>query len=86
MILAAEVGERPEVLRQPGDRVEVAEPLVDAVLEGMADRSRAPVRDPASNERRQRGQLRQFGCLSGRLRDDRQGSGAHQVTRSAGRP
>ena len=32
------------------------------------------------DECRQRGQLGQFGCLPGRLRDSGQGGGAHQVT------
>jgi hypothetical protein len=55
VILAAEAGERPQVPRLPWEGVEVDEPLVDPVPEGVAHGSGASVRDPTIDHRGQRG-------------------------------
>jgi hypothetical protein len=46
---AAEVRERPQVPRLAGQAVQVDQPLVDPVPEGVPDRSGAPVRDLAGD-------------------------------------
>ena len=68
--------ERPEVPGLAGERVQVDQPLVDPVPEGVPDRSGAPVRDLAGDQGWQRGQLR--ACGRGRRREER--GRAHQAT------
>ena len=53
---AAELRERPQVPGLAGEAVQVDQPLVDPVPEGVPDRSGAPVRDLAGDQGRQRGQ------------------------------
>jgi hypothetical protein len=55
VILAAEAGERPQVPRLSWNGVEVDEPLVDPVLEGVAHGTGASVGDPTIDERGQHG-------------------------------
>ena len=49
VVSAAEVRERPQVPRLAGEAVQVDQPLVDPVPEGVPDRSGAPVRDLADD-------------------------------------
>ena len=56
VILAAE----PQVRLSPGKGVEIDEPLVEWVLEGVPNRPVPPVGDPADDKRRERGQIRRF--------------------------
>ena len=47
MIAGAEPGQRPQPRRQPGQVVQVDQPLVAAVAEGVAQRGGADMADPA---------------------------------------
>jgi hypothetical protein len=49
VVSAAEVRERPQVPGLAGEAVQVDQPLVDPVPEGVPDRSGAPVRDLAGD-------------------------------------
>ena len=62
VVRAAEVRERPQVPGLAGEAVQVDQPLVDPVPEGVPDRSGAPVRDLADDQGWQRGQLRCGRC------------------------
>src|SRR5689334_9498373 len=76
VVSAAEARERPEVPGLAGERVQVDQPLVEPMPEGVPDWSGAPVRDLADDQGWQRGQLRAGG--RGSRREER--GRAHQVT------
>ena len=76
VVSAAEARERPQVPGLAGEPVQVDQPLVDPVPEGMPHRPGAPVRDLAGDQGWQLGQLR----AGGRRRRREERGRAHQAT------